>query len=77
MAMMLACKAAAAPLWSAEMDGVYSKLIRKQSEALVAAGYEAQVFPREINLFDLRDGAVNDLSKPTTIVRIIISVRML
>lgn len=52
----VACKAAAAALWSAEMDGVYSKLIRKQSESLVAAGYEAQVFPREINLFDLRDG---------------------
>ncbi len=49
-------KGAAAPLWSAEMEGDYSELIHKQTEALVSNGYQAQVFPREINLFDLRDG---------------------
>src|SRR5210317_1424593 len=49
-------KEAAAALWSAEMDGDYSELIHKQTEALVSNGYQAQVFPREINLFDLRDG---------------------
>jgi len=49
-------KAAAEPLWREEMKGVYSKLIKKQTEALVEHGYKAQVFPREINLFDLRDG---------------------
>src|SRR6056300_2041353 len=49
-------KEAAAALWSAEMDGDYSELIHKQTDALVSNGYQAQVFPREINLFDLRDG---------------------
>ena len=49
-------KEAAGALWSAEMDGDYSELIHKQTEALVSNGYQAQVFPREINLFDLRDG---------------------
>ena len=49
-------KAAAEPLWREEMKSVYSKLIQKQTEALVEHGYKAQVFPREINLFDLRDG---------------------
>ena len=52
----LALKAQAAPLWTAEMDGQYSKLIQEQTDALTARGYKAQVFPREINLFDLRDG---------------------
>ncbi len=49
-------KATADPLWREEMKGVYSKLIQEQTEALVEHGYKAQVFVREINLFDLRDG---------------------
>ena len=48
-------KSHASPLWSEEMDGTYSQLIHAQTQDLVAHGYKAQVHPREINLFDLRD----------------------
>lgn len=51
----LGLKSHAAPLWSAEMNGIYGALIHNQTAALVTKGYKAQVFPREINLFDLRD----------------------
>tara|TARA_B100000900_G_C20581336_1_gene717675 strand:- start:867 stop:2345 length:1479 start_codon:yes stop_codon:yes gene_type:complete len=57
-------KAHAAPLWSAEMNGIYSDLIQKQTNSLVAEGYKAQVFPREINLFDLRDGDRQRFDRP-------------
>lgn len=60
----LALKGLAAPLWTAEMEGQYSKLIRAQTDALVAQGYKAQVFPREINLFDLRDGDRKRFEQP-------------
>jgi len=60
----LALKGQAAPLWNAEMDGQFSKLIQAQTDALVAAGYKAQVFPREINLFDLRDGDRQRFEQP-------------
>ena len=59
-----ALKEQAAPLWRAEMEGQYSKLIQSQTDALVAAGYKAQVFPREINLFDLRDGDRQRFEQP-------------
>ena len=52
----MALKGQAAPLWNAEMGGQYSTLIQAQTDVLVEQGYKAQVFPREINLFDLRDG---------------------
>jgi len=57
-------KTHAAPLWSAEMDGAFSQLIQKQTDALISQGYKAQVFPREINLFDLRDGDRKRFEKP-------------
>jgi len=60
----MALKVQAAPLWTAEMDGQYSKLIQAQTDALVAEGYKAQVFPREINLFDLRDGDRQRFEQP-------------
>ncbi len=60
----MALKGQAAPLWTAEMDGQYSKLIQAQTDALVAKGYKAQVFPREINLFDLRDGDRQRFEQP-------------
>mgnify|MGYP003332372714 CR=1 FL=1 len=60
----MALKGQAAPLWTAEMDGQYSKLIQAQTDALVAQGYKAQVFPREINLFDLRDGDRQRFEQP-------------
>jgi uncharacterized protein YllA (UPF0747 family) len=60
----MALKGQAAPLWTAEMGGQYSKLIQAQTDALVAQGYKAQVFPREINLFDLRDGDRQRFEQP-------------
>jgi uncharacterized protein YllA (UPF0747 family) len=60
----IALKGQAAPIWTAEMGGEYSKLIQKQTDALVAQGYKAQVFPREINLFDLRDGDRQRFEQP-------------
>ena len=60
----LALKGLAAPLWTAEMGGQYSKLIRAQTDVLVEQGYKAQVFPREINLFDLRDGDRQRFEQP-------------
>ena len=60
----LALKGQAAPLWTAEMEGQYSKLIQAQTDAIVAQGYKAQVFPREINLFDLRDGDRKRFEQP-------------
>jgi uncharacterized protein YllA (UPF0747 family) len=60
----MALKGQAAPLWTAEMDGQYSTLIKAQTDALVAQGYKAQVFPREINLFDLRDGDRQRFQQP-------------
>ena len=60
----MALKSQAAPLWTAEMDGQYSKLIQAQTDALVEKGYKAQVFPREINLFDLRDGDRQRFEQP-------------
>ena len=60
----MALKGQAAPLWDAEMGGQYSKLIHAQTDALVAQGYKAQVFPREINLFDLRDGDRQRFEQP-------------
>ncbi|NDH77345.1 MAG: bacillithiol biosynthesis BshC [Flavobacteriia bacterium] len=60
----MALKGQAAPLWDAEMGGQYSKLIHAQTDALVAQGYNAQVFPREINLFDLRDGDRQRFEQP-------------
>ena len=60
----MALKDQAAPLWNAEMKGQYSKLIQAQTDALVAQGYKAQVFPREINLFDLRDGHRERFEQP-------------
>ena len=46
------------------MGGHYSKLIQAQTDALVAQGHKAQVFPREINLFDLRDGDRQRFEEP-------------
>ena len=46
------------------MDGQYA-IIQAQTDALVAQGYKAQVFPREINLFDLRDGDRRTSNNPT------------
>jgi uncharacterized protein YllA (UPF0747 family) len=60
----MALKGQAAPLWTAEMGGQYSTLIQAQTEALVAEGYKAQVFPREINLFDLRNGDRQRFEQP-------------
>ena len=60
----LALKELAAPLWTDEMGGQYSKLIRAQTDALVSQGYKAQVFPREINLFDLRDSDRQRFEEP-------------
>ena len=60
----LALKSHAGSIWSAEMEGQYSKLIQEQTEVLVAHGYKAQVFPRDINLFDLRDGDRRRIEKP-------------
>jgi len=60
----MALKGQAAPLWTAEMGGQYSTLIQAQTDALVAKGYRAQVFPREINLFDLRDGDRRRFEQP-------------
>ena len=60
----MALKGQAAPLWTAEMSGQYSTLIQAQTDALVAQGYKAQVFPREINLFDLRDGDRQRFEQP-------------
>ena len=60
----MALKGQAAPLWTAEMDGHYSKLIKAQTDALVVEGFKAQVFPREINLFDLRDGDRQRFEQP-------------
>ena len=60
----MALKGQAAPLWTAEMGGQYSTLIQAQTEALVAQGYKAQVFPREINLFDLRNGDRQRFEQP-------------
>ena len=60
----LALKGLAAPLWNAEMGGQYSELIRAQTDVLVEQGYKAQVFPREINLFDLRDGDRQRFQQP-------------
>ena len=60
----MALKGQAAPLWTAEMSGQYSKLIQAQTDALVAQGYKAQVFTREINLFDLRDGDRQRFKQP-------------
>ena len=60
----MALKGQAAPLWTAEMGGQYSTLIQAQTDALVAQGYKAQVFPREINLFDLRDGDRQRFEQP-------------
>ena len=60
----MALKGHAAPLWTAEMGGQYSTLIQAQTEALVAQGYKAQVFPREINLFDLRNGDRQRFEQP-------------
>lgn len=60
----MALKGQAAPLWTAEMGGQYSTLIQAQTDALVAQGYKAQVFPREINLFDLRDGNRKRFEQP-------------
>ena len=59
-----ALKGQAAPLWTAEMGSQYSTLIQAQTDALVAQGYRAQVFPREINLFDLRDGDRQRFEQP-------------
>jgi len=60
----VALKGEAARLWTAEMGGQYSTLIQAQTEALVAEGYKAQVFPREINLFDLRNGDRQRFEQP-------------
>jgi uncharacterized protein YllA (UPF0747 family) len=60
----MALKGQAAPLWTAEMEGQYSKLIKAQTDAIVVEGYKAQVFPREINLFDLRDGDRQRFEQP-------------
>ena len=60
----MALKGQAAPIWTAEMGGQYSTLIQAQTDALVAQGYKAQVFPREINLFDLRDGDRQRFEQP-------------
>ena len=60
----LALKGQAAPLWTAEMEGQYATLIQAQTDALVEQGYKAQVFPREINLFDLRDGDRQRFEQP-------------
>jgi len=60
----MSLKVQAAPLWTAEMDGQCSKLIQDQTDILVAKGYKAQVFPREINLFDLRDGDRQRFEQP-------------
>jgi len=60
----MALKGQAATLWTAEMGGQYSALIQAQTDALVAQGYKAQVFPREINLFDLRDGDRQRFEQP-------------
>jgi uncharacterized protein YllA (UPF0747 family) len=60
----MALKGQAAPLWTAEMGGQYSALIQAQTDALVGQGYKAQVFPREINLFDLRDGDRQRFEQP-------------
>ena len=54
----------AGPLWTAEMEGQYAKLIQEQTAALVLQGYKAQVFPRHINLFDLRDGDRKRIEQP-------------
>ena len=60
----MALKGQAAPLWNAEMGGQYSTLIQAQTDVLVEQGYKAQVFPREINLFDLRDGDRQRFEQP-------------
>lgn len=60
----MALKGQAAPIWNAEMGGQYSKLIQAQTDILVEQGYKAQVFPREINLFDLRDGDRKRFKQP-------------
>ena len=46
----------AAHLWDMELKGELGKEIKSQTVKLQTAGYKAQVFPREVNLFSLENG---------------------
>ena len=48
-------KSLAQPLWDLELVGELSRHIKQTTEALKVKGYGAQVFPREINLFEISD----------------------
>jgi len=48
-------KSLAAPLWKAEMAGELATQIERTTSLLKEKGYRAQVFPREINLFEITD----------------------
>lgn len=64
-------KTLAQPLWDQEMQGTLAKKIQATTAALEQRGYRAQVFPREINLFEIgeqkreRITAYKDLDAPS------------